>query len=543
MVMMIIAAGLEVLGIGLIVPVIGLLAQPELASQNALIAAIKDVLGPTATHDQFVLSLCVAIIALFIGKALFVVSLNFLQSRFVFDLGSRLGDRLYHQYIRAPYSFHLQQNAGSLIGSLGLSSAVPTGVLMPCLTVAAEFAVIGAILTSLLILAPAVTLALVVIIAVLGTLLYLPTSHWNYNLGTQFREESLAAGKFALQGLKAIKECKIRNAEEHFEREFSRHQFSRNRLQATRTFLANLPRPTVEAMTVCLGMGMLAVLILFDVATGSIVLKLSLLAVSMVRLMPSFTRVQYSLTSLRQNQAILERYRDEAVDLVPENKDPRRDALPFDNRIEIRDLTYRYSDEAPPILSQFSLTIQRNQSVAFIGPTGCGKTTLIDLILGLLKPITGSITVDGIDIRENLPAWQTRIGYVPQFIFLTDDTIRANVAFGVPERDIDPGRVRQCLETAQIWDFVSALPEADAALVGENGVRLSGGQRQRIGIARALYHNPEVLVLDEATSALDNETEKAFVDALANLQGKLTILMVAHRLTTVEGCDHQVKLS
>ena len=220
----------------------------------------------------------------------------------------------------------------------------------------------------------------------------------------------------------------------------------------------------------------------------------------------------------------------------------KRSKLSFDNKICFDSIKFGYSEESPIIFDAFSLEIPRNSSVAFVGPTGCGKTTLIDLLLELLKPLSGAISVDGVNIEENLPAWQKRIEYVPQFIFLLDDTIKANVAFGVSSDKIDDNRVRECLQIAQILDFVENLPKGIDNLIGENRIRLSGGQRQRIGIARALYHRPEILVLDEATSALDNDTEKAFVDALGSLHGKLTIIIVAHRLTTVQNCDRIVKL-
>ena len=180
--------------------------------------------------------------------------------------------------------------------------------------------------------------------------------------------------------------------------------------------------------------------------------------------------------------------------------------------------------------------------MAFVGPTGCGKTTMVDMILGLLKPIKGAICIDGVNINDALRPWQKMIGYVPQFIFLLDDTVKANVVFGEPDVEVNDKRVIECLKMAQIYDFIESLSENINHIVGENGIQLSGGQRQRIGIARALYHNPEVLILDEATSALDNETEKAFIDALDNLKGTLTIIMIAHRLTTVENCDEIIKL-
>ena len=540
--MMVVSAMLEVVGIGLIVPVIGLLARPELAEQNGIIIMIKQVLAPSASNRTFILILCGTSIILFLGKNLFLVVQAYFQARFVFGMGSRLGNRLYETYIHAPYTFHLERNAGHLMGALELSSAIPSALLMPGMVFVSEAIVVAAILFVLLVLSPVVTLCLTALIAVISAAIYYPMRRRNYEAGVTFQRESLERQKYALQGLKGIKESKVRNVEAFFAAEYARHQHAVSRAQAVQSFLGNIPRFAIEAMVVSLGLGALAVLLLANMATGSIILTLSLLAVSMVRLMPSFTRMQYSLAVMRQHQAVLDSYHAEAVDLVCEDKTAKRPDRPFLDRISLRSLSFRYATSGPEVISNFSLDIPKNTSVAFVGPTGCGKTTLVDLILGLLKPSFGEVLVDGVGIGENLPAWQTRVGYVPQFIFLLDDTILANVAFGVPVERVNESRVAECLRTAQICDFVDSLPQGLRTIVGENGIRLSGGQRQRVGIARALYHNPEILVLDEATSALDNDTEKAFVDALRALHGKLTIIMVAHRLTTVQNCDHILEI-
>jgi ATP-binding cassette subfamily C protein len=541
--LMVVSAFLEVIGIGLIIPVIALLAKPELAEQSPIILLVKRFLGPSVDNEGFILILCIVIILLFLGKNIFLATQAYLQARFAFGLGGRLASRLFEKYLRAPYAFHLQRNSGHLMGSLGLASGICSGIMMPGMIILSEAIIVIIILAVLLVLSPWVTLCLISLIALFSAAIYFPMRTRNFRLGVAYRNEAQALGKYSLQGLKGVKESKVRNAEGFFIVEYARHQHAFNRTLASQSFLGNLPRFAIEAMIVSLGMGTLAILILANVATGSIILTLSLLAVSLVRLMPSFSRIQYNLATIRQQQHNLDQYHAEAVDLPPEDKTPKRPDLPFHDKITIDHLSFRYAPDTPDVLANFSLDIPRNASVAFVGPTGCGKTTLVDLILGLLKPTAGAIRTDGIDIEQNLPAWQTRIGYVPQFIFLLDESIKANVAFGIPDHQIDDNRIRECLQTAQILDFVDSLPNGLETLVGDNGIRLSGGQRQRVGIARALYHHPEILILDEATSALDNDTEKAFVDALKNLHGKLTILIVAHRLTTVQNCDQVVKMA
>ena len=309
------------------------------------------------------------------------------------------------------------------------------------------------------------------------------------------------------------------------------------------TTLGNLPRFMIEAFIVSLGMGVLLLLVAMGKPLGSIILTLSLFAVSAIRLMPSMTRIHYNLTRIKQYTHGFNMLFKDISNFETEHKKSSPENIPFNSLIEIKNVSFAYENSKKMIFKDFSLTVKKNASVALVGPTGCGKTTMVDLILGLLKPKSGTIEVDGEKINNFLRTWQKKIGYVPQFIYLLDDTVKANVAFGEPADKIDDDRVSECLRLAQILDFVENLPDGIDHQIGENGIQLSGGQRQRIGIARALYINPEVLILDEATSSLDNDTEKAFIDALNNLKGTLTIIMIAHRLSTVENCDKIVKLA
>lgn len=539
--MMLISAALEILGIGLVMPVIALLARPELIEQNRHLKLLKDILQPSS-NETFLIILCLILIILFIFKNSFLGIQNYIQARFIFSKGAQLASKLFDSYIHAPYKFHLSRNAGHLIGSLSLASGLCNGILVPMMTLLTELIIIVSILIMLLLLSPSVTLGLIAVVLLISAVVYFPFRNWNRKLGHSMAKESMELSKIELQGLKAVKESKIMNVEDYFSKDYFFHISRRNLIYANMSFMGNMPRFIIEAMLVVVGMGTLVVLILSDKSVGSITMTLSLFAVSLVRLMPSMSRIQYSLTTIRHSQGVFEPLSKELCYFEREDKSVKRADLPFDGKISFNSVKFGYSNESPNIFDGFSLEIPRNSSVAFVGPTGCGKTTLIDLLLGLLKPLSGAICVDGVSIEENLPAWQIRIGYVPQFIFLLDDTIKANVAFGVPSDKIDDNRVHECLQIAQILDFVETLPEGIDNLIGENGIRLSGGQRQRVGIARALYHRPEILVLDEATSALDTGTEMAFVDALKTLHGKLTIIIVAHRLTTVQNCDRIVEI-
>lgn len=538
---MLVSAGLEILGIGLIMPVIAILSKPELMDQNKYLKIAKAIINPSSDKN-FMLLLCSAIIVLFIVKNAFLAFQVYLQGRFIFGKGAQMATRLFDNYIHAPYRFHLDNNSGNLIGKLNLSAGICQVVMMPWMIVLTEATVVVTIMVMLFVLSASVTVSLMAVSGAAVALFYFPFQKYNYFLGKDRHQLEIELHKLALQGLKAVKDSKILNVEDFFSEEYYKHQIRRKSVFSKIAFISNSPRFFIEAFIVCLGMATLMTLILSGKDMGAIVLLLSLFTVSLVRLMPSISRIQYNITTIKQVEASFRSISDDISGIEWEDKTAKTSALPFRSKIEIKDISFSYSPDSPLILDKFSLEIPYKGSVAFVGPTGCGKTTLVDIIIGLLKPNSGEIIVDGVNIEMNLPSWQRKIGYVAQFIFLLDDSIKANVAFGVPNDKIDESRVRECLDTAQILDFVESLPRGIDNLIGENGIRLSGGQRQRIGIARALYHKPEVLVLDEATSSLDNDTEKAFIDALKTLHGKLTIIIVAHRITTVQNCDRIVRL-
>jgi ATP-binding cassette subfamily C protein len=285
-----------------------------------------------------------------------------------------------------------------------------------------------------------------------------------------------------------------------------------------------------------------ALLVAQDRPLEAIIPTLTLLAVAVVRLLPSFQKVTANVNALKWGEKALNVvYEDlEKLDAWEREflaRQQNADTLTLEHTIEIEGLTYQYPGQEDHALRDVSLTIPKYASVGFVGPSGAGKTTIVDVLLGLLEPTAGRVLVDGEDIQERLPTWQRKIGYIPQSIYLTDDTVRRNAAFGMKEEEIEDEAVWRALEAAQLRELVESLPEGLDTMVGERGVRLSGGQRQRIGIARALYHNPEVLVMDEATSALDNQTERLFVEALEQLQGGHTLVVIAHRLSTVRNCD------
>lgn len=536
--MMVFGALLELAGIGMIVPVIALLSKPELVEESRTLSLLNKILAPK-TPQEFILILCVVLSVFFIVKNIYLTILTKIQSKFIYRKAGDLASLLFENYMTAPYIFHLQKNSSVMMGNINLITQVASGVLIPFMMLLTEFIIISAIFIMLVAVEPLTTMILAAIVILTGFIMYHPFKNYNYNLGQKNKFYNMEVLKHIMQGLGGIKESKIRNAEKYFSDIHAKNQVELKHSLMLMYFTGQLPRFTIEAMVVAVGMGTLAAFILLGVSNTSIIIKLSLFAVAVFRLMPSFSRVQYYLATIRHYNCAFDDIYNDLTNLEHEYKETDKPALEFKDAIVLDNISFTYPDKNK-LFDNYNLKIPRLSSLAFIGPTGCGKTTVVDLIMGLLKPESGKIRVDGRDIEENLASWQKQIGYVPQFIYLMDDTIRANVAFGISPDKIDDNRINECLKIAQILNFVESLPEGINTVIGERGVRLSGGQRQRIGIARALYCKPQVLILDEATSALDDDTEKAFVDALEALHHKQTIIMIAHRLTSTKNCDQIV---
>jgi len=298
-----------------------------------------------------------------------------------------------------------------------------------------------------------------------------------------------------------------------------------------------LPRLLMEVLTIAAFALLVITTLAQGGAIGDIIPKMGLFAVAAFRLIPSINRILAASQALKYCSPVIDILQKELELPVEETNKPEKASKSFENQLVLQNISYTYPAAPSPALKNISLTIKQGTSVGFIGKSGSGKSTLVDILLGLLTPDSGSIAADGIDIQENMRGWQNQIGYVSQSIYLTDDTLRKNIAFGLPTEEINEESVKKAISAAYLSEFMEQLPEGLNTIVGERGVRLSGGQRQRIGIARALYHNPSILVLDEATSALDISTEKEVMEAVNALQGSKTIIIVAHRLSTIEKCD------
>ena len=542
--LMFIGALMEVIGVGAIPAFVGVISMPDRLLENQYVRYVYDALGMQSTQDMLFWA-ALGLIVVYLVKNAYLGFLTYIKARYTSNRQVTLSNRLFRAYLHTGYTFHLQRNTSELLrNTKSEAGAITSGALMPLLVLIMEFITLIMIFVLLFVVEPMVT---IVAFGVLGSVTYLffkatkKKIDWYAKEEQRHRKVSIQAVN---QGLGGVKDAKILGREKFFIDVFEESTWFKARAAQFKAVVSALPRLFLETVAVFGMLGVSAMLVAQGRATETIIPTLALIAVAIVRLMPSFTKISSNFASLKWGERALAVVYDDIRDLEAKEREFRRKQaeglskpLPFEHDLRLENVSYSYPNSAESALVDVSLTIPKNASVGFVGPSGAGKTTIVDVILGLLEPSTGRILVDGVDIQDRVANWQRKIGYIPQTIYLTDDTIRKNVAFGLDDDEIDDQLVWEAIDAAQLRELVDSLPDGLDTIVGERGVRLSGGQRQRVGIARALYHKPQVLVMDEATSALDNQTERHIVDALDNIRGSRTMIMIAHRLSTVQNCD------
>ena len=540
--LMFIGMVLETLSVGLVIPALAMLTQSDIALNYPALQPALQMLGSHSPQNLVVGGMLV-LVGVYLIKALFLAYLAWQQMRFAYGVQAQLSQRLFTVYLRQPYTFHMQRNSAQLIRNVidevGLFAVTGVQSAMQLIT---ESLVLLGLCCLLLVVEP---LGALIVVSVIGT------AAWGFHRLTRRSISRWAAARqyheglriqHLQQGLGGSKDVKLLGRETEFLEQYRSHNMQSARVGQSVATLKQLPRLWMELLAVS-GLAILAISMLAQgLALETIMPTLGLFAAAAVRLMPSVNRVLGAVQSLRYVVPVIDMLHVELNFVSMEAIGTRSPIVPFREVLEIHQITYAYPGAAKPTLKDISLAIQRGESVGFIGTSGVGKSTLVDVMLGLLNPDTGEVRVDSNNIQVNLRNWQDQIGYVPQSIFLTDDTLSRNVAFGLPNDQIDNTAVQRALKAAQLEEFVASLPDGLETLLGERGIRLSGGQRQRIGIARALYHDPAVLVLDEATSSLDTATEHGVMLAVRALHGAKTIIIVAHRLSTVEHCDRLYRL-
>lgn len=532
-------AGLEVAGVGIILPFIALLNDETILNKSPKLLAFYHWLQPESMR-QFLQWSILVVIGFFILKNAYLYISVIIQNRFLKRMNSKFAGRLFRSYLCCPYSLSLERNSAQQIRNLTIVGSVVQGLVYPVLTLITESVVAIAVFALVVWTSPGPAIFVGSMLFVAIGLFYSLVRRRLANLGGLQNVYYERLMQTMQQGLGSAKETRILGREDFFAQEYDENLESVLEASRIQGQLAQLPRFYIETAVVSILSGMIAWFFYSGEDSGTIVSSASIFAVAAIRLMPGFARISASLNSIRfytpgLNEVYQDLVRCEA--LASFKKDHQELLFPFKREILIEGVSFRYNGAKEESLQDVTIQIKKYQMIGFAGTSGAGKTTLIDIILGLLSPTKGRVLVDGENISTNIRGWQRQFGYIPQQIYLMDDTVRKNIGFGLNANDIVDSKIWRALELAQLAEFVRGLPDGLNTFIGERGTRLSGGQRQRIGIARALYHEPEILVMDEATAALDNETERMFMEALMGLAGKKTILFIAHRLTTLERCD------
>jgi ATP-binding cassette, subfamily B, bacterial PglK len=544
----------QVIGITSIFPFLALAADPDRIRRSHFGTRFLSLFPPMENRQLLLTAGVIAIAGLLASNAVNLVA-EYARTRYAQNFAHWLRVRLLRRMASQPYTYFLQRNSGDLLKKiLGDVANYTLGVLLPLLDSVARGLTAVLLLATVFLVQPVIALSAAILLGGFYVITFRLLTRKRREVDQNLRISVGALFREGQQMLGGIKPVKVHRAEEHFLARFAGHSAILAKMNARVSIFSNSARYLVEP----LAFGGLVVAVLLFAARGrdfsDILPNLGVMALAGYRLLPSLQLLYSQLTQVSSMRHAVDEVYDEFVAAETDRSVPpaiSSDALararPFgwNDSITLREISFRYPGASRPALNGISLIIAKNTSLGVIGPTGSGKSTFVDLLLGLYQPTTGEILIDGRSLTPTLvPAWQATIGYVPQDIFLIDDTIARNIAFGLPDAEIDPARLREACATAQILDFIETeLRGGFDTIVGERGIRLSGGQRQRIGLARALYHGPSLLILDEATSALDMATEAKLLEALRSLAGKLTMVVAAHRLSAVANCDQRLDLA
>ncbi len=537
---------MEMLGIGIIIPVLAFLLGTDVGVAYPMLTPVLELMG-NPSQKQLVLIGITLMVALYLIKFIFLIFLSYRQGSFVYGVQADLSRSLLVSYLYKPYVFHLQRNSAQLIRNATTEVGVYSGVVSATLSLITEALLLIGVVALLLVFEPLPALILIVSMSVFTFVFHYFTKNRLLQWG---KDRQFLEGKciqYLQQGLGGIKDAKVLGRESYFLNQYDESNLGKAQVGKKQYVLQQLPRFWLEFLVVA-GLGLLVFILLQqEKSMQSIIPTLGLFGVASFRLMPAANKLLSSVQRIRYGIPVVETLYDEVDEIPPKiikHNDFHIDTdIPtLKNVIKVNHVNFSYPDTKEHSLKGVCISVPRGHAIGLIGKSGAGKSTLVDIILGLLQPSSGNVEIDGININLNVRAWQDKIGYVPQTIFLTDDTLRNNIALGVSECDIDETKLSQAISDAQLEEYIEQLPIGLDTEVGERGVRISGGQRQRIGIARALYHGPEVLILDEATSSLDVETEKKVIDVITNLIGKKTIIIISHRFSAIKCCNNIYRL-
>lgn len=537
--MMVGGSFLELLAVAVFSPFIDLIMNADKLFESEILSVLYQWLGMNSVQT-FLIMITAGIIVIYIVKNIYTIIEKNLIYKFSYRFQQNISTGLLKAYMHEPYTFHLNKNISILQRSMQEDADQFTKGIIHTMEMAAEVFVCIAIGIYLFKESQSMTCIVAGLLAVCLAFFSQISRKYSSRWGREGQQYKSKIYQWMNQSLGGIKEIKVLNRESSFIEQYDGYFEKYVHVLRLNRLIGIVPKYIMELVSMTGLLSAVIVKMLFgQKELVEFVPQLAVFAVAAFRLLPSVGRINEHLSAVLYAMPSFELiYNDlREVEELDGGKQTPDESWHFQNKIEIKNVTYHYPDGNVEVIKDANFEIKRGQTVAFTGTSGAGKSTLADVLLGLLPPERGKIYADGMNIYKNLFTWQREIGYIPQSIYLSDDTIKNNVAFGIKEDKIDEEAVERALRQAQLFEFVESLPEGWDTFVGDRGVRLSGGQRQRIGIARALYHDPEILVLDEATSALDNETESAVMDAIEKLQGHKTIIIIAHRLTTIQNAD------
>jgi ATP-binding cassette subfamily C protein len=539
---------LQLIGVSSVFPFFALAADPDRIRRSAMGEKLLGILPPMSTNQLLVVAGCFAILMLFIAS-FGSMAADLIRIRYAYGFCHWLRQRLLKTYASKPYAYFLQRNSSILAQRVWDILTFINSVLIPIGEVISRIVLIALLVVGVFIVQPIIAVGAILLFGGFYFFTYIWMKPRTRAVGDGLQVNNVGFGKNAYQFFQGIKTVFVYNKSCYFIDKALGYSRELGKYNSLIPIYSNGPRYLIEPIAFGGLVSIVVVLALQGKPFSDILPNLSVMALAAYRLLPALQMLYSQLVNITSNKYTLFQLEDEITLVEKETaklyiQSFNQKILGYNNEINIRDLSFSYAIGAKPVLKKFNLTIQKNTSVGIAGASGSGKSTLVDLLLGLHTPTAGKILVDGVTLsNENMASWRSMIGYVPQDIYLIDDTIEANIAFGVESSAIDQAALRMAAQGAQILDFIeNDLPEGFQTIVGERGVRLSGGQRQRIGLARALYHKPQILILDEATSALDHQTEAAVMETINKLQGTLTIITIAHRLSTLERCNIVIRL-
>ncbi len=540
--LMIVGAIMETFGISLIIPLVGTLLSDEFILPNQLtsiIPALKEI-----SKEQMIFASISFFIFFYLIKSIYLGFLVYIQSKYIYSVQRHVSTSLYKTYLYQPYSFHLNRNSGEIISNtITESMQFALGFVSPLIYIITDILIIFFISALLFYVEPLGALSVMILFSIGSYFLYFLSKNRSAIWGEKRQENEAKRIKSAQQGLSGIKEVKLHGFEEIFAEFFSKSTSISLNSAMKQTTLQGMPKIFFELLTVIAISLLIFVLYNSGTSSSQLISTLGIFALAAFKLLPSVARLVTNIQALKFANPVINKIKNE-LGLEPKQVlFTSNNNLILEKELTLKNISFQYDKSENYALDNINLSILSGQSIGIIGSSGAGKSTLVDIILGLLRPHKGKMLVDGKEINsENIKMWQKNIGYVSQSIYILDDSFKNNIAFGIPKDEIDDEKINNATKLAQLETFINELPEGLNTFAGEQGVRISGGQLQRIGIARALYNNPSILVFDEATSALDNETEKSVMDSITNLQGNKTIIIIAHRLTTVKDCDIIIEL-